>query len=152
MGTLLLVLLVTRGAPRVRHAALVELAPLAFGAVALVAGSGAYLAIRALPEVAALWQSRWGQLLVAKVLLVLGALALGARNHRALRASPATGSGLPWLRSVLGEALVGLAIVTVTAFLTSVSQPDHALDLEVAPVEAAPEDGTVHPEEDGHDH
>jgi copper transport protein len=107
---------------------------LAVGAVAVLMVSGAtggYLEVRALRG---LWETTYGQLLLAKVALVLPLLALGLYNNR--RAVPRLRAGLAsavertrFLRTAGVELALMVAIVGVTAVLVS-EPPARA---EVAP-------------------
>lgn len=107
---------------------------LAVGAVSVLLVSGVtsgYLEVRALRG---LWETTYGQLLLAKVALVLPLLALGLYNNR--RAVPRLRAGLGsaaertrFLRTTGVELALMVAIVSVTAVLVS-EQPARA---QVAP-------------------
>ena len=87
-----------------------------------VGASGLALAVIVLDAPSALWTTPWGQLLIAKTLLVTVAAGLGGYNHRvllpALEASPHSVQLSDRFRRVVGiEATVLFAVVAVTAFL-----------------------------------
>lgn len=132
MGTLLVVLLSwSLGKQRSPRAAdlLIAFGPVAMTAVCLVAVSGFVIALAALPGLPSLWQSAWGRLLAAKVVLMGGAVVLGAIHHRALRRPAAEVVGEPPVRlrrGVAWEMALGLAVVTVATLLTVVAQPEHS--------------------------
>ncbi len=97
---------------------------LAVGAVSVLLVSGAtsgYLEVRALRG---LWETTYGQLLLAKIALVLPLLALGLYNNR--RSVPRLRAGLAsaaertrFLRTTGIELALMVAIVSVTAVLVS---------------------------------
>lgn len=97
------------------------------GAALAVAGvAGTILAAIILDAVSELWTTPWGRLLIAKTFVVSAAASLGTYNHFVV---------IPWLnqhpdddlRSVrlrntaTGEALLLIAVITVTAFLVGAS-------------------------------
>lgn len=92
------------------------------GVLLLLLGSGVLLAVLQLPSLNALWQSRYGQVLIAKLLLVTLLLGIGAYNRYRLTA-PALGGDvraqqrLRWLLGVdLALALLLLAVVALWRF------------------------------------
>ena len=91
--------------------------PAAISAAALVA-SGVYLVSGVAASADALLQTLYGRVLLLKVGLVGLALLLGLANHRYLR----RGSASRVVRTIVGEASVGLVIFALAAVLTS-SQP-----------------------------
>ena len=99
-------------------------------ALPLVLVSGLYNSWRGIGSaIAAVPRSTWGQLLVAKIVVVLIALALGARMHRMLR-RPATTRPSPdanarFLRASLRiEAIAMLAILLLSAWLANAPPPN----------------------------
>lgn len=99
---------------------------LAVPAVALLAAGGGALAAVQVASPAALPGTRYGQLVVAKLLLFAALLGLAAWNRN--RLTPALAGGLPgaadWLRrTITAEAVIGVAILAVTAVLTLTPPP-----------------------------
>jgi copper transport protein len=93
-------------------------------AVAALVGSGVINSIIELGPISGLWTTTWGELLLAKVGLVLIALALGAFNNRfsvpQLRSSAATELGRrQFVWRVGAEIAILLVVVGVTAVLVA---------------------------------
>jgi len=98
--------------------------PLALAGAGLVATSGLVSSWVHLAALSDLWTSGWGRVLIGKLALVAGMMALGAWNWR--RAGPALRAGGdvgPMLRSVRAELVVGALIVLATAILIGTAQP-----------------------------
>ena len=95
--------------------------------VALVLAAGTYLAIVRLPHLRDLWTQRYGQVLLVKLALVAVALAWGARpplrRAAAARAARATAFLGRVGRSLLGESLVGIAVLLAAAVLVDSKPP-----------------------------
>lgn len=92
--------------------------------VAALVLSGAFASWLHLPGPAALVETSWGRLLGLKLLLVVTMLALGAYNWR--RLSPRAhepGGGATLVRAALGEVMVGVLVLAVTAVLAGTSPP-----------------------------
>lgn len=95
-------------------------------ALAIAGLAGTILAAIILDAVSELWTTPWGRLLIAKTIAVAAAASLGTYNHFVV---------IPWMnahpdddgRSVkirntaTGEALLLIAVITVTAFLVGAS-------------------------------
>lgn len=98
--------------------------------VLLVVGSGIPLIwIYSSGEVLALVDSAWGRLLLAKLLLVAGTLAVGWWNWRVGTPALATGGGpaaATMRRAIAIELLLGAVILGLTAWLIGAPLPSHA--------------------------
>lgn len=125
----LAVSLVTAGSERtsVLECSVVPFSTLALGAVVVLLGTGILNALLELPDLSALWQSTYGQLVLAKSGLLAGLVGLGAVHRRVtlprLRRGGADGPGL-FLRVVALELVVMVAVICVTAAL--VAEPPRA--------------------------
>jgi copper transport protein len=125
-GLVQLAVVVLPMAPELRRAAFLRFSALATVLVALVLVAGTYLSILRLPHVHDLWTTHYGHVLLVKLALVAVALAWGAA-HRFLAVPSVAGGGegvfarLP--RSVLGESLVGMAVLLVAAVLVDSKPP-----------------------------
>ena len=103
----------------------VRFSVVAAAALAIAGGAGAILAIAVLDSISDLWVTAWGRVLVAKLLLVGIAAALGAYNHKVLiprmmRRSPGTpDADAEFRRAVLLEALAFGGIILLTAVLVA---------------------------------
>jgi len=127
LGGLMPLLLMTRGADLACVAATAG----RFGSAALVVvgvllAAGAGLLTLLLPGLRDLWTSDYGRLVSVKVAVVACMLAMAARNH--YRWTPALKAGdaraLPALRrSILFEIALAVAILSVTAAMTTVTGP-----------------------------
>jgi copper transport protein len=110
----------------------------AMASVALLLATGITASIVHLPTLASLWQTSYGQALIAKSTLLACALVLGAVNNlrsrprlvaAAQRRDQALGQGAAGLlrRLVLGESALLAAAVAAAAILTSLAPPSQAL-------------------------
>jgi copper transport protein len=102
----------------------------AFGSVVLLLGTGVGASIVHLPTFASLWQTSYGDALIAKSGLLLTAMALGAVNL--LRTTPrleagAAGAVALLRRTVGGEVLLLAGALFAAAILTSLAPPPRAL-------------------------
>jgi copper transport protein len=111
-------------APALRRIAFLRFARSAVVLIGLVVLAGTYLAIVRLPDLSDLWATRYGQLLLVKVAIVLAALAWGGIHHFLLRPRLERGD-MPRLagRSLLGESAVAMAVLVVAAILVNGSPP-----------------------------
>jgi copper transport protein len=104
----------------------------AFLSVLVLIGSGTGAALLHLPTLSSIWQTSYGQAVLAKVVLLALALVLAAvnllRTRPALEA-PEVGEGTARLlrRLVGGEALIVAGIVFAAAILSSLAPPAKAL-------------------------
>jgi putative copper export protein/methionine-rich copper-binding protein CopC len=133
LGSLLVLLLVglpsalTLGADErgSAAAALVEsFSPMALGCAAVIALTGGFAAWIHVASVHALWRTRYGMTLLAKLVVLAGVVATGAYNF--LRVRPALGNdaGTARLRrSTLVELAIGLAVLIITAVLVATPTP-----------------------------
>ena len=114
------------GAPQLRRAAFVRFSKLATVLVGLVLAAGIYLSVVRLPHLHDLWSEGYGQVLLVKIGLVCLALAWGAFHHYVVRPSLDRGDAgfLTRIgRSLLGETLVGVAVLLVAAVLVDSKPP-----------------------------
>jgi copper transport protein len=108
-------------APELRRRAFLGFSRLATVLIGLLLLAGVYLSILRLPQVRDLWQTGYGHVLLVKLSLVALALAWGAA-HKFL-AAPRVSAGSGRLRrSLVGESMVGMAILLAAAVLVD-SQP-----------------------------
>lgn len=128
-GLVVLAVAVWPVAPALRRDAFLRFSRLATGLVALLLAAGVYLAIERLPAVDDLWHARYGHVLLVKLALVAVALGWGAFHHFVARPALERGEGgvlqrLP--RSLVGESLVGMAVLLVAAVLVNSEPPPPA--------------------------
>jgi copper transport protein len=113
--------------PDARREAFLAFSRLATVCVGVLLAAGIYLAILRLPQLKDLWTTNYGEVLVVKIGLVVLALAWGGVHK--LVAVPALAGGkegrmLPRLRgSLLGESMVGMAVLLVAAVLVDAKPP-----------------------------
>jgi len=122
LGVLLLLAWRHRGGADVLASLVPKFSPVAMGSVGLLVASGAWAGWRELDTFGALWQTSYGRLLVLKVALVGGVLALGAINWK--RLSPRLGSetgNRAMRRSATAEFLLANVVLIVTAILVRTS-------------------------------
>ena len=104
-------------ADRPDRAAWARFSRLALGAVVLLIATGVLNSVLRLSSVDDLWQTGYGRVLAAKVLLVIAAVAGGALSRRALR------RGVDPTRTVPLEAVATVAVVAITAVLGTMAPP-----------------------------
>jgi putative copper resistance protein D len=94
---------------------------LGYGLVALLVISGVINSLVLLPRPDALFDTTYGQILLAKIGLALIMVAIAAYNRFVLTADavPAKGAVLLW-RSVIAEQAVGFAVLATVALLGTV--------------------------------
>lgn len=133
---LLVVLVTARELGRAAFAGFARLAPVL---IAMLVAAGVYLSFLRLPELADLWTTSYGQLLMVKLGLVALALTWGAVHHFVVEPRldrPGVLLRLP--RSIAGEAAVGMAVLLVAALLVNTAPPpvdqDDAISLNAVPV------------------
>jgi copper transport protein len=96
--------------------------PLALASAAIVVVSGLIASWVHLEHLSALWQTTYGQLLLAKLFLVAITFTIGAYNFRRVQPQLVHEVGSARLRrSATIELSVGFLILLVTGFLTGVS-------------------------------
>jgi copper transport protein len=125
-GLVQLTLVVWPLLPERRRAAFLAFSRLATVCVAVLLAAGVYLSIVRLPRLDDLWTTGYGQVLLVKIGLVSLALAWGALHK--LVAVPAVaqnnGTVLGRLRgSLLGESMVGMAVLLAAAVLVNSKPP-----------------------------
>jgi copper transport protein len=126
-GLVQLVLVVYGAAPALRRVAFLRFSQVATVLVALLLGAGIYLSVLRLPQVSDLWNASYGRILLVKLALVSVALLWGAAHHFLVRPRMQLGPSDTLLarlpRSLLGESLVGMAILLVAAVLVDSKPP-----------------------------
>ena len=139
-GLVQLALTVWPLAPELRRQALLRFSRAASVLVALVVLAGAYLAFVRFPQVADLWQTRYGAVMLVKGGLAGCALALGAYHHFRLRPRALAGDGFSARAySLLVESGAGVLILLVTAALVNTNPPPRLARLpSAAPTTAGP--------------
>jgi copper transport protein len=125
-GLLQLVVVVWPLLPELRRDAFLAFSRLATVCVGVLLVAGVYLAILRLPQLRDLWTTGYGEILLLKICLVALAFAWGGLHK--LLAVPAVAGGnervLPRLRgSLLGESMVGMAVLLVAAVLVNAKPP-----------------------------
>jgi copper transport protein len=118
--------LVWPGAPELRRAAFARFSRFATVLVALVLVAGTYLSIVRLPHLSDLWSRGYGQVLLVKLGLVSVALLWGAFHNFVVRPALARGDDgfLTRIgRSLVGESLVGMAVLLAAAVLVDSRPP-----------------------------
>ena len=125
-GLVQLVAVVWPLAPELRRTAFLRFSRLATVLVAVLLGAGTYLSILRLPHVHDLWTAGYGHVLLVKLALV--ALALGWGGVHRVFVVPRVAHGSDGLlsrvsRSVLGESLVGMAVLLAAAVLVDSKPP-----------------------------
>jgi copper transport protein len=123
-GLVTLAFLVWPLAPELRRRAFLGFSRLAVFVVGAMVLAGAYLALVRLPELADLWETHYGRLLLLKAAIVFLALAWGGFHHTFVR--PRLEAGVvPRVRpSLIGEAAVALAVLLAAAALTNAAPPE----------------------------
>jgi copper transport protein len=123
-GVLTLALVVWPLAPDLRRVAFVRFSRIAVVLIGVLVVAGTVVAIERLPTVADLWETRYGQVLLVKLGLVLLALAWGAFHHRVVRPRLERGRAPRGVgRSLLGESAVAMAVLLAAAVLVNGSPP-----------------------------
>jgi len=125
-GLIQLVLVVWPLMPDLRRDAFLAFSRVATVCVGVLLLAGIYLAILRLPQLKDLWTTGYGQVLLVKIGLVSLAFAWGGLHK--LVAVPAVARGseraLPRLRgSLLGESMVGMAVLLAAAVLVDARPP-----------------------------
>jgi copper transport protein len=93
--------------------------------IALLLVAGLYLSLLRLPELSDLWEASYGRVLLVKLALVSVALTWGAVHHFVVRPRlerGATGGGR-LRRSLMGESIVGMAVLLAAAVLVNSAPP-----------------------------
>ncbi|TAM95520.1 MAG: hypothetical protein EPN40_10450 [Rhodanobacteraceae bacterium] len=147
--------LLRRGAPAIAASARIfqRLSTLSGAALAVLVACGIYNAVHQLGSVTALWSTRYGMTLDAKLAIVLAMIAIGAHNRyvKLPRLRAAAGETArthsdaravrACARAVLAESLLGLAVIGATATLIHAMPPADARtphSMSAAPGTAGP--------------
>jgi putative copper export protein len=85
--------------------------------------AGAYLALVRLPEVADLWQTHYGRLLLLKSAIVFVGLSWGGFHHTFVRPRLEAGEQPPVRPSLIGESTVAFAVLLAAALLVNGAPP-----------------------------
>jgi copper transport protein len=112
-------------APELRRRAFLGFSRLATALIGALLLAGIYLSFLRLPQVSDLWTTGYGHVLLVKLSLVALALTWGAA-HKFL-AAPRVSAGSGRLRrSLVGESLVGMAVLLAAAVLVDSQPPAQA--------------------------
>jgi copper transport protein len=124
-GLVSLAVAVWPAAPELRRQAFLGFSKLATVAIGLLVVAGLYLAILRLPHLDDLWGEDYGRVLLVKLGLVSLALAWGGAHKLLVAPRLARGDegGGRLRRSLLGESLVGMAVLLVAAILVNSAPP-----------------------------
>jgi copper transport protein len=125
-GLIQLVLVVWPLMPDLRRDAFLAFSRLATVCVGVLLLAGIYLAILRLPQVNDLWTTHYGEVLLVKIGLVSLAFAWGGLHKLVAVPLVERGNGRapPRLRgSLLGESMVGMAVLLVAAVLVDAKPP-----------------------------
>jgi copper transport protein len=109
-----------------------QFTPIATACVCLVVASGIYASVVHVGSFANLLGSTYGRILVAKIAAVAVLLILGYRHMR-LGVGRVAGSGHATL---IGEGLLGVAVVALTAILVGQMPPAHMTQMSQMPLGA----------------
>jgi copper transport protein len=125
-GLLALAVAVWPVAPELRREAFFRFSRVAVVLVGLVLAAGTYLSLVRVPHLSDLWTQRYGEVLLVKISLVALAVTWGAVHHFVVRprlagAAPQTASRIG--RSLLGESMVGVAVLLAAAILVDSKPP-----------------------------
>ena len=102
--------------------------------------AGTYLSLVRVPHLSDLWTQRYGEVLLVKISLVALAVTWGAVHHFLVRprlaaAAPGTSSRVG--RSLLGESMVGVAVLLAAAILVDSKPPPRPAPAPVTQAAAA---------------
>jgi copper transport protein len=109
-------------APELRRRAFLGFSRLATVLIAMLLLAGAYLSILRLPHLRDLWQTGYGHVLLVKLGLVALALGWGAA-HKFVAAPRVSAQGGRLRRSLVGESMVGMAVLLAAAILVDAQPP-----------------------------
>lgn len=110
--------------------------PLAMGSVALILATGTYASIRFVKKWDLLFSERYGQLVLAKLALVVVLVAFGALHQRVVKKRlAATGATPRSFRRLLGvEAGVMALVVIAAGALATTNPPQEAVEIDPTPL------------------
>jgi copper transport protein len=106
-----------------RRRAFLGFSRLAVGLVGIMVLAGAYLALVRLPEIADLWQTHYGRLLLLKSAIVFVGLSWGGVHHTFVRPRLEAGEHPRVRPSLVGEATVAIAVLLAAALLVNGGPP-----------------------------
>jgi copper transport protein len=110
--------------PEGRRAAFLAFSRLATVCVGILLLAGVYLSILRLPQLNDLWTTGYGQVLLVKIALVALAFAWGGVHKLLVAPTLARGSaGGRLQQSLIGESMVGMAVLLVAAVLVDTNPP-----------------------------
>jgi len=112
--------------PDVRKAAFLSFSRLATVCIAVLLLAGVYLSILRLPQLNDLWTTGYGHVLLVKIGLVSLALAWGGVHKLIAVPAVARGSTGVFARlqgSLIGESMVGMAVLLAAAILVDAKPP-----------------------------
>jgi copper transport protein len=112
-------------APELRRRAFLGFSRLATALIGLLLLAGVYLSILRLPHLRDLWQTGYGHVLLVKLGLVALALAWGAA-HKFVAAPRVSAASGRLRRSLVGESIVGMAVLLAAAVLVDSQPPPQA--------------------------
>ncbi|HWF26249.1 MAG TPA: CopD family protein, partial [Solirubrobacteraceae bacterium] len=107
----------------VARACLLRFSRLAVPVVVVLALAGAYLALRELPSVSALFTSGYGVTLLAKSVVAVGAIAIGGYHHRSVVPRIAAGGPVAEIRLTLVVEVSLLVLALALAAVLSQTAP-----------------------------
>lgn len=125
-GLLMLALIGWRLERPARRSAFLRFSALATVLVAVVVVAGVYLSLLRLTSLSELWSTAYGRALLVKLALVALALAWGAAHRFLVRPRLEQGREPPAGRvgrSLIGESLVGVAVLLAAAVLVNTAPP-----------------------------
>jgi len=122
-GLLALAVAVWPVAPELRRWAFYRFSRVAVVLVGLVLAAGTYLSLVRVPHLDDLWTQRYGVVLLVKISLVALAVGWGAVHHFVVRPRLTGTGGSRVGRSLLGEGMVGVAVLLVAAILVDSKPP-----------------------------
>jgi copper transport protein len=131
-GLAVMAALVWAGAPELRRAAFLRFSRLATVLVGLVLVAGTYLGIARLPRLADLWSVGYGRVLLLKLGLVWCALLWGAFHNFVVKPALSRGDEVFLTRigrSLVGESLVGVAVLLAAAVLVDSKPPARPIQI-----------------------
>jgi copper transport protein len=137
LGGLLGLLAIWRSLPAARRTAglavcVPRFSNVAIGSVLILVGSGIWVTVDRMPTLGALWQTSYGQTVLAKIALLAVALLLAAGNLVRVRPRLETGPRATTFlrRLVSGETVLIAGAVLAAALLSSLAPPARALAKE----------------------
>ena len=117
-------------APELRRRAFLGFSRIATVLIALILAAGVYLSVLRLPHLRDLWTTGYGQVLLVKLSLVAVALGWGGFHHFVVAPALDRGSGGSRLRrSLVGESMVGMAVLLLAAVLVNSKPPPLAAEV-----------------------